>query len=70
MGQSRILVIINATIKDAHLDCKASGTGKDAVKVFLVITKHTMFHTALLFIVITHESLKRNCQATVPPGYP
>lgn len=40
VGQSRISIIINTTIKDAHLDCKASGTRKDTVKVFLVIT-HT-----------------------------
>lgn len=33
VGQSRISIIINATIKDARLDCKASGTGKVAVKV-------------------------------------
>lgn len=58
----RIFILVNATIKNALLDYKASGTGKDVVKVVLVITTYThmQFHDGVLFMVITHENMKRS----------
>lgn len=58
----RIFILVNATIKNALLDCKASGTGKDVVKVVLVITTYThmQFRDGVLFMVITHENMKRS----------
>lgn len=47
-------ILINATIKDAHLDCEASDTGKDTAKVFRVITTHT--HSVLCLCCLYSDS--------------
>lgn len=49
MGQSRISIIIIATINNVLLDCEASGTGKDTVKAILSIMVHTLMKSFMLF---------------------
>lgn len=63
MGQSRISITIIATINNIHLDCEASGTGKDTVKVILSIMAHTLMKSFMLFFcfMVAHQkSLKRS----------
>lgn len=64
-------ILINATIKDAHLDCEASGTGKDTAKVFWVIATHTHNVSCLCSLYSDSPQMREEKPwGQSPTGYP
>ena len=67
MGQSRISIIIIATINNVLLDCEASGTGKDTVKAILSIMVHTLMKSFMLFFCLQWHTRKAAAEQCLHP---